>query len=424
MKRFFLVGCLLCLAVFVGAQDSELIRKAQSGDAEAQYNLGGFYQYGLGGFENNKEEAVKWYMKAAEQGHAGALCCIGDCYRDGIFFKENREEAMKWYLKAAEKGDAGAQYVLGDTYFLGLGGIPRDDAKAEYWLLKAAAQGYRFAYSSLAIFYTSRNKEEAIYWNKKDMDAYYEEYGEEDELAAKRLRELGVYYHPDSKSSGTASTSRSSVASGSDSNRSSSSGSSSGDKLLYQGSYTQSSQGYSPETGQYTDAIGPGFVLSVKIYDSYIVVDGSKCEYVNTSGGWKVYKGNNMFGTTQYYKVNPANFEMSSYTYGVNPYTGQGSTLVYQMKKGEASFDIRQNNANTYSGGYSGGGTGTDSGSGSERPRQTYQKSCHLCHGSGKCNTCNGTHRYLNPLTNKYVTCPNCRPDGRCTACNGTGKEQ
>ena len=121
MKRFFLVGCLLCLAIFVGAQDRELIRKAQNGDAEAQYRLGGFYQYGLGGFENNEEEAVKWYMKAAEQGHADALCCIGHCYRDGIFFKENKEEAMKWYLKAAEKGDAGAQYVLGDTYFLGLG---------------------------------------------------------------------------------------------------------------------------------------------------------------------------------------------------------------------------------------------------------------------------------------------------------------
>lgn len=388
MKRFFLVGCLLCLAIFAGAQDSELIRKAQSGDAEAQYRLGQHYHMGLSGFEKNGGETIKWYLKAAEQGYAEAQHALADCYNYG------------WC------------------------GVEEDNEEAEKWYLKAAAQGYDFAYFSLGLFYEDENKEEAIYWYKKYMDAYYEEHGKEYELVAENLRELGVYYHPDSKSSGTASTSRSSVASSSGSNRSSSSGSSSGDKLLYQGSYTQSPQGYCPETGQYTDPLGPGLVFSVMIYDSYIVVDGSKCEYVNTSGGWKIYKGNNMFGTTQYYKVNPTNFEMSSYTYGTNPYTGQGSTLVYGMKKGEASFDIRQNNTNTYSGGYSGGGTGTGSSSGSERPRKTYQKSCHLCHGSGKCNTCNGTHRYINPLTNKYVTCPNCRPDGRCTACNGTGKEQ
>lgn len=424
MKRFFLVGCLLCLAVFAGAQDSELIRKAQNGDAEAQYELGRNYEYGLSGFEKNGEEAVKWYLKASEQGHGDAQRELADCYLYGWYgVGKSETEAAKWYLKAAENGNAEAQFQIGSCYMHG-DGVLKNDGQAEYWLLKSAAQGYHLAYFSLGLFYEDENKEEAIYWYKKEMDAYYEEYGKEDESAAKHLRELGVYYHPDGKSSDTASTSRSSVASSSGSSRSSSSDSSSGDKLLYQGFYTQSSQGYSPETGQYTDPLGPGLVLSVMIYDSYIVVDGSKCEYVNTSGGWRIYKGNSAFGTTQYYKVNPANFEMSSYTYGTNPYTGQGSTLVYGMKKGEASFDIRQNNTNTYSGGYSGGGTNTGSGSSSERPRKTYQKSCHLCHGSGKCNTCNGTHRYINPLTNKYVTCPNCRPDGRCTACNGTGKEQ
>lgn len=54
-------------------------------------------------------------------------------------------------------------------------------------------------------------------------------------------------------------------------------------------------------------------------------------------------------------------------------------------------------------------------------PHSTY-KTCPLCHGSGKCNTCNGTHRSLNGFTGKYIECPNCKPDGKCSYCNGTGK--
>lgn len=55
---------------------------------------------------------------------------------------------------------------------------------------------------------------------------------------------------------------------------------------------------------------------------------------------------------------------------------------------------------------------------------KNYHKDCHLCGGSGKCRTCNGTHRILNPLTNNYQTCPNCKPDGVCAACKGTGQKR
>lgn len=253
-------------------------------------------------------------------------------------------------------------------------------------------------------------------------DAYYAKFGEESETTAEYLREFGVYYHPSCKSSSVASASSSSNSRSSSSSSSySSSSSSSDDGLLYEGVYTRSSQGYCPQTGRYTNAIGPGFQLRIKIYDSYIIVVGTKCKYVRTSGGWKIYEGNTMFGGTEYYKVNPNNFEMSYYTYTPNPYTGGGETYVYEMKKGDAVFDIRQNNTNFNGNGYTSGNNG--SGSYNNRSTSTsQQKICNLCHGTGTCETCAGKHRYLNPYTNKYITCPNCGPDGRCRGCNGTGR--
>lgn len=378
MRKFILFICFSCFTFMAWGQNSELIRKAESGDAEAQCWLGHFY------LDRRKEEAAKWYLKAAEQGHARAQERIGECYFYG------------W-------------------------GVPKNRAKAESWFLKAAAQGEDYSYLLLGELYIEENKkDEAIYWFKRSMDAYYAEYGEELQGLAEYLRELGVYYHPASKSSSSvasASRSSSSSSSSSGSSYSSSSSSSAEEELLYEGTYTQSSQGYCPQTGTYTDAIGPGFQNHVKIYDSYITVNGQEYKYVRTSGAWKIYKSD-LYGLTQYYKVNPNNFEMSYYTSGYSPLGGE-LTTVYEVKKGEAIFNIHQNNPAAYDGGYStGGGTGSSS----KTTTKTYQKTCRLCHGSGKCNTCNGKHRYLNPLTNKYVTCPNCRTDGRCSACGGTGK--
>lgn len=58
----------------------------------------------------------------------------------------------------------------------------------------------------------------------------------------------------------------------------------------------------------------------------------------------------------------------------------------------------------------------------------TYQqpKDCTICHGSGKCNTCNGRGYYTNlGLGSGTHPCPNCpNHSGRCQWCNGTGKQK
>ena len=63
-------------------QIEEIKRKANAGDAEAQYNLGVAYQNGQG-VPKNHIEAAKWFRKAAEQKHAKAQNLLGAMYRDG-----------------------------------------------------------------------------------------------------------------------------------------------------------------------------------------------------------------------------------------------------------------------------------------------------------------------------------------------------
>jgi len=84
------------------------------------------------GVPQDYAEAVKWYLKAAEQGIASAQFKLGVMYdkRQGV--PQNFVEAVKWYRKAAEQGNAEAQYNLGMMYFAGLG-VPKDYAVAHMW---------------------------------------------------------------------------------------------------------------------------------------------------------------------------------------------------------------------------------------------------------------------------------------------------
>ena len=52
----------------------------------------------------NPPEAVKWYRKAAEQGHEYGQNNLGFCYITGEGVVKNDLEGYKWVLLAAAKG--------------------------------------------------------------------------------------------------------------------------------------------------------------------------------------------------------------------------------------------------------------------------------------------------------------------------------
>ena len=96
--------------------------------AEAQYSIGVKYDTGEG-VPQDDAEAVIWYRRAAEQGHAGAQYSLGRMYDIGRGAPEDDAEAVRWYRLAAEQGDVSAQYNLGVMYGTGEA-VPQDDAEA------------------------------------------------------------------------------------------------------------------------------------------------------------------------------------------------------------------------------------------------------------------------------------------------------
>ena len=69
-------------------------------DTQELFRLGKFHLK-----KEKPEEAVECFRKAAEAGHAQAQYKLGDCYWHGIGVEENEEEAVKWYLMAANQGN-------------------------------------------------------------------------------------------------------------------------------------------------------------------------------------------------------------------------------------------------------------------------------------------------------------------------------
>lgn len=94
------------------------------------------------------EEAIKWFLKAAEKGHAQAQCCVAMCYDFGNDVAEDKNEAFKWYQKSASQGFADAQFHLGYCYKNGLG-VVKDDIQAYKWYEEAAKQNHEDARSHL-----------------------------------------------------------------------------------------------------------------------------------------------------------------------------------------------------------------------------------------------------------------------------------
>ena len=113
-------------------------KAAEQGHADAQFRLGSCYAFGEG-VEQSWERAVYWAERAAKQGHKEALYNLAGCYEDGRGVAQSFKEAARLYRKAADQGHANAQFSLGCYYELGRG-VPKIRTEAIKWYRRAAKQ--------------------------------------------------------------------------------------------------------------------------------------------------------------------------------------------------------------------------------------------------------------------------------------------
>ena len=110
---------------------------AQSGDPDAQFNMGQAYKLGRG-VKTDPSAAIDWYGKAARQGHSRAEDNLGLL----MFQQGDRAGALPYLQRAAERGEPRAQYIVGTALFNG-------DLTAKNWV-RAYALMTRASESGLA----------------------------------------------------------------------------------------------------------------------------------------------------------------------------------------------------------------------------------------------------------------------------------
>lgn len=168
----------IALLTACGTKESmeSMKRKAESGDAQAQFDLAMIYYEGEGSPSDDIEamkrflglnyalagesvgknyvKAAKWFRKAAEQGNAEAQYYFGLMCNKSEGMPENYIEKVMRTRKAAEQEESKSQFHLGLSYAEGAG-VRKDNIEAVMGARKTAEQGYAYAQYNLGWMYFS-----------------------------------------------------------------------------------------------------------------------------------------------------------------------------------------------------------------------------------------------------------------------------
>ena len=163
-------------------------RAAEQGHARAQFDLARGYRLGEG-VAQDMRQSFAWLHKAAQQGLALAQYNLAIMYGVGSGTAQDPAQAFHWLHKAAEQGEADAQYKVALSYIQG-SGVAKSLAQAGPWALKAAQQGHADAQFYAGMMHESggglpEDMPRAIEWYRK---AAAQRHGQ----AAERLKALGV----------------------------------------------------------------------------------------------------------------------------------------------------------------------------------------------------------------------------------------
>ena len=134
-------------------------RRAESGDAEAQFRLAAILEKGYDTIPADTARSLRLLRSSATRGYAPAQNYLGFLYSRGELLAANRDSAMYWIRRAADGGDAKAAHNLaymileGDVSDRLDGSDGSDRAIALAYLERAAEAGLPQSLTMLAEIY-------------------------------------------------------------------------------------------------------------------------------------------------------------------------------------------------------------------------------------------------------------------------------
>jgi len=104
---------------------SRLLKKAEAGNPDAQFQIALAYESGVE-VGQDPDEAARWYRQAADHGNPAAQNNLGSFYLRGLGIKQSDRDAANWFTRAAVEGFPAAQNNLGLMYARGRG-VPQNN---------------------------------------------------------------------------------------------------------------------------------------------------------------------------------------------------------------------------------------------------------------------------------------------------------
>ena len=108
--------CAFCRTLIPSSDEEGIERLAKlmdNGNADAYYQLAGYYAQAIKGMRQDWTKANDLWLKAGELGNAEAYCRLGSSYDTGAGVERNEKKAKYFYEIAAMKGEVSARHNLG-----------------------------------------------------------------------------------------------------------------------------------------------------------------------------------------------------------------------------------------------------------------------------------------------------------------------
>ena len=120
---------------------------ADLGVSNGMYNLGRAYLKGTG-VEKDCQTAVKWFVRALEEGNPYAPFYLGRMFREKWCVDQDYRLAMSYLKLSADRGFAEPYYHIGSMYEQGQGVDPDlEEAYYYYWIAREAGEFHGLKYS-------------------------------------------------------------------------------------------------------------------------------------------------------------------------------------------------------------------------------------------------------------------------------------